>query len=76
MMTLAIFYTLITVPAGMYLAYMLGHTSTKSMIIDMVCWPFMYLVLGFVVMKNYVKELCEYTPEQAKNYRKSSEFRH
>lgn len=74
MMTLFIFYALLSVPAGMYAAYILGHNEVKEMFIDMVIWPFMYVVLGWVVMKNYVKELIEYTPETAKKYRNSKDF--
>lgn len=75
MMTLFIFYCLSAIPAGMYIGYVLGHNDIKDLMIDMVVWPFMFIVLGWVVFKNYVKELIEYTPETAKKYRNSKEFR-
>lgn len=76
MMTLFIFYALMAIPAGMYAAYIFGHNDTVNIAIDCVLWPIMAVIIGWVVMKNYVKELTEYTPEQAKKYRNSKEFRH
>lgn len=70
MMTLFIFYVLVTLPASFYVAYMLGHKPTiKNILIDAATWPFMLLMIYAVAFVNYVKELRDYTPEDAFTHR-------
>lgn len=70
MMTLFVFYVLVALPAAFYIAYMLGHEATiKNILIDAAIWPFMLIMIYAVAFVNYIKELEEYTPEQAFEHR-------
>ena len=70
MMTLFVFYVLLALPAAFYIGYMLGHEPTiKNILMDAAIWPFMIIMIYAVTFVNYVKELEEYTPEDAFEHR-------